>query len=223
MPGCVTRSGWNARLDAARRPLGGNRPRFGADRKVARLRRTVGSCEEYPIHRAVHEKRLAPQICRWCRAMGRRARTDRRTGSRRTRGLPGLAAKPLSAGCGQGAGQGVVDYSRRTRASPCGAVPSFVFNTPTSFRFITWASTRIGFMAFSSTGRRQTADRLNGTPWDAPPAAALLRTLALAVAFVHENGFVHRDVKPANVLFKADGTPKLADFGLRGWSTMTAD
>ncbi|MBC8328814.1 MAG: serine/threonine protein kinase, partial [Planctomycetes bacterium] len=42
----------------------------------------------------------------------------------------------------------------------------------------------------------------------------LARGLAKALAFAHRKGVIHRDVKPANVLFAADGTPKLTDFGL---------
>ena len=38
--------------------------------------------------------------------------------------------------------------------------------------------------------------------------------LADALAYVHEQGFVHRDVKPANVLIAADGRVHLADFGI---------
>src|SRR5205823_3257897 len=30
----------------------------------------------------------------------------------------------------------------------------------------------------------------------------------------HQVGVVHRDLKPGNVLFTADGTPKITDFGL---------
>lgn len=38
-------------------------------------------------------------------------------------------------------------------------------------------------------------------------AAAILRNLAVTVAFLHENGVVHRDLKPANILFgSADRT-----------------
>lgn len=45
-------------------------------------------------------------------------------------------------------------------------------------------------------------------------AAQLLINVARALHFAHQNGVVHRDMKPANVLLDPDGLPKIADFGI---------
>ena len=58
------------------------------------------------------------------------------------------------------------------------------------------------------------AERLAGTPQPARPAAELIMTLAWAVHAAHRAGVVHRDLTPRNILFDADGTPKITDFGL---------
>jgi serine/threonine-protein kinase len=61
---------------------------------------------------------------------------------------------------------------------------------------------------------------VEGTPLSAlmplPPSRALGLILQVceALAFAHERGVVHGDVKPANVLVEPDGSVKLSDFGV---------
>ena len=56
--------------------------------------------------------------------------------------------------------------------------------------------------------------RVGDDPLPALEAAGLVECLAQGVAAAHARGVLHRDLKPGNILFAADGTPKLTDFGL---------
>jgi WD40 repeat protein len=104
------------------------------------------------------------------------------------------------------------------------------------------------FLAMEWVEGGSLANQLNGKPWPAGEAAALIETLARAIDVAHSEGIVHRDLKPANILLqKEEGgrrkdegessrfgfilppssffLPKITDFGLaqpiEGGQTMT--
>ncbi|MGH7618813.1 MAG: serine/threonine-protein kinase, partial [Gemmatimonadaceae bacterium] len=56
-------------------------------------------------------------------------------------------------------------------------------------------------------------DRLSGGELNVPDAVRILRDIADALAFAHEHGVVHRDVKPENVLVTGDHA-LVIDFGV---------
>ena len=58
------------------------------------------------------------------------------------------------------------------------------------------------------------ADRLGRGPVPGPEAISMTAVLADALAAVHDAGYLHRDIKPGNIGFTSDGSPKLLDFGL---------
>ena len=45
-------------------------------------------------------------------------------------------------------------------------------------------------------------------------AVSIASHVAFALEAAHSRGVIHRDIKPDNILFSADGTPKLADLGV---------
>lgn len=58
---------------------------------------------------------------------------------------------------------------------------------------------------------RERAARTKSTPEE---ALGLVRQLSDALQYAHEQGVIHRDVKPENVILDGAGKPKIADFGL---------
>ena len=57
-------------------------------------------------------------------------------------------------------------------------------------------------------------DRLRDGPLAPSQAVSVAARLADALAALHEKGFLHGDVKPSNIGFTSEGSPKLLDFGL---------
>ncbi len=70
------------------------------------------------------------------------------------------------------------------------------------------------FMVLEYLPGESLADRLDHFRLRLGRAVQIGQDLAAALAFAHRKRIVHRDVKPANVLFAGDNHWKLADFGI---------
>ena len=57
-------------------------------------------------------------------------------------------------------------------------------------------------------------DRLKSKEWSFEECAHLIAAIGDSLQYAHDNGIVHRDVKPSNVLVDRLGKPHLMDFGL---------
>jgi len=51
---------------------------------------------------------------------------------------------------------------------------------------------------------------------------SILKQIADGIAYIHSKGYIHRDIKPHNILMK-NGIPKIADFGLAGVSKVNGN
>jgi DNA-binding NarL/FixJ family response regulator/tRNA A-37 threonylcarbamoyl transferase component Bud32 len=56
--------------------------------------------------------------------------------------------------------------------------------------------------------------RMDGRALQADDALRLFRELMFALGDIHEKGILHRDLKPQNMMFRADGSLALVDFGI---------
>ncbi len=61
-------------------------------------------------------------------------------------------------------------------------------------------------------------DRLTNGPISIEETAQIISQAAAALQHAHDEGVVHRDVKPSNILLDEHGTAQLSDFGFAYWS-----
>ncbi len=71
------------------------------------------------------------------------------------------------------------------------------------------------FMVMEYVTGGSIADQIaEGTRFEPEQAVRIMADVCLGLQALHENGIVHRDIKPGNILLAEDGVPKLCDFGL---------
>ena len=64
----------------------------------------------------------------------------------------------------------------------------------------------------TGTSLRELIDR--GAPLPVPAVVAIGKQLCRALEIAHEQGVIHRDIKPQNMMVQPDGTLKVMDFGV---------
>jgi serine/threonine protein kinase len=68
------------------------------------------------------------------------------------------------------------------------------------------------YIAMEYVGAQDLKQRLQQDSMDRP--LVVTKEIARALGYAHARGFIHRDVKPANILFREDGAAVLSDFGI---------
>jgi beta-lactam-binding protein with PASTA domain/serine/threonine protein kinase len=104
-------------------------------------------------------------------------------------------------------------FLRRFRAE---AQAAAALNHPHVMRVFDWGEVEDGpFLVLEHLGGGSLRDLLDrGTRLTVEQAVAVGLQAAKALEYAHRRGLVHRDVKPANLLFDDEGRVAIADFGL---------
>ena len=57
------------------------------------------------------------------------------------------------------------------------------------------------------------SNKLNDTVFSEDQAIFFISNIILGLEYMHEKGFIHKDIKPENLYFDQNGYLKIADFG----------
>ena len=79
------------------------------------------------------------------------------------------------------------------------------------------------YIASAFIAGRSLADAIDDGPFEPRRAARIIGALADALHAAHQQGIVHRDVKPANILLDGEDRPHLTDFGLARLATSSVE
>jgi serine/threonine protein kinase/TolB-like protein/Flp pilus assembly protein TadD len=78
------------------------------------------------------------------------------------------------------------------------------------------------FFSMKFAGGGSLLEAAPGLRSDPRRAVALMVKVARAVQYAHEQGILHRDIKPGNILLDGRGEPLVGDFGLAKWLKPTS-
>lgn len=81
----------------------------------------------------------------------------------------------------------------------------------------------LAFIVMPFIGTGTLADRLVDGPLDPASGGRIIAQLASALQMAHDNGVIHRDVKPSNVLLDSQGNVLLSDFSFAHQSDASQD
>ena len=101
-------------------------------------------------------------------------------------------------------------FEREVRAAARLTHPNIV----TVYEFGQGAGQHFYTMALMPGGDLKARIRAHPDGMPLEEARAVAAAMARALDYAHRQGFVHRDVKPENILFGEDGAPQLTDFGI---------